>query len=214
MVKKSLKPLVIPTLYMMLVVLFLLFTFLMSKSFEVALLKNEENMLYVSNEVLMDNVVPVIGTKSESTKLVIKPFTDEKVTVAKNYYDYQDEKDAQEKSIIYYDDTYMQNEGVDYVAENIFNCLAVLDGQVIDINDDDINGKSVMIRHNDELISVYQSLGEVNVTLNDTVSQGDIIGTSGVNKLESDYKNHLHFELVYKNASINPEEYYGKSVGE
>lgn len=212
MVKKYIKPFIIPILYMMLVVLFLLFAFLMSKSFEVALMKKEGNYIYVSNEVLMDNVTPVVSTTS--TKLVIKPFTDEKVIVAKNYYSYNDEASNQINSIVYYEDTYMQNKGIDYVANNVFNCLSVLDGQVISITEDDIVGKSVMIRHNDELISVYQSLSDVNVSVDDEISQGDIIGTSGVNKLQSDMPNHLHFEMIYKDVNVNPEDYYGKSVGE
>ncbi len=211
MTKKRLKPFVLPSIYVMLVMLFGLFTFLLSNSLKVAENIAEKNYTYVSYEVLLDNSVPVISVVNKS---LIKPFTDNTVEVLRNYYNYKDDYSDQEKALIYYNGTYIQNAGITYKAENIFNCLSVLDGEVIDVKEDDIVGKTVVIRHNEELISVYQNLSSVDVSKNDKVSQGDIIGTSGENNMENESGNYLHFELIYKNSYVNPEDYYGKEIGE
>lgn len=211
MVKRRLKPFVMPSLYIMCVVAFLLFTFLLSKSLLVAEEIEAKNYVYVSSEILMDDVVPVIKTINKN---IVKPFTDNNVKLVKSFYDYKKDAKSQEDSLIYYNNTYIQSTGVSYSATNMFNCMAVLDGEVIKVKEDDIVGKTVIVKHNTELISVYQSLGEVSVKENDKINQGDIIGTSGVNEAESDLGNHLHFELIYKNEAINPEDYYGKTLGE
>ena len=96
MVKKKFKPFVIPTFFVLLLVAFTMITFLLSKA-----LKNgdvpEENYLYVSYEILMDNSVPVISTDESK---VIRPYDDETVKIGKTYYDYKNEEN-QSNSIIY-----------------------------------------------------------------------------------------------------------------
>lgn len=211
MTKRRLKPFVLPTLYFTLVVLFVLFTFLINKSLEVADEVSKENYTFVSYEILMDNSIPVISTKDN---ILIKPYTDETVKIGKDFYNYKDESNNQEQAIVYYGDTYIQNSGIDYVSKDPFNCIAILDGEVISVVEDDIVGKTVKIRHNENLISIYQSLSTVMVQVNDKVDQGQIIGTSGTNSLGSDLGNHLHFELVYKNEVVNPEDFLGKELGD
>ena len=210
--KRKLKPFVLPTIYVMLVSIFGLFTYLLSNSLDVADVIAEKNYNYVSDEVLIDNSVPVISVVPN--KNVIKPFTDDTVGVAKDFYDETDNATNQEDAIIYYNGTYIQNSGITYTSKTIFNCLSVLDGEVIDVKEDDIVGKSVTIRHNNELISVYQNLSEVEVKINDKVSQGDIVGVSGANNMIGEEGNFLHFELIYNDNYVNPENYYGKTVGE
>ena len=212
MKKRKLKPFVLPTVYVMLVSIFGLFTYLLANSMDVANFIAEKNYTYVSHEVITNNTIPVISVVPN--KNVIKPFTDDKVTVAKDFYDKDDTTTNQENAIIFYNGTYIQNSGITYTADVIFNCLSVLDGEVIDIKEDDIVGKSVTIRHNNELISVYQNLSEVEVKMNDKVSQGDIIGVSGNNSIIGKEGYFLHFELIYNDENINPENYYGKTIGE
>lgn len=211
MKKRKLKPFVLPTIYVMLVSIFGLFTFLLANSLDVANTIAERNYTYVSHEILTSDVIPVISVVPN--KNVIKPFTDNTVEVAKDFYDVTEDSKTQESAIIYYNGTYIQNSGITYTAKNIFNCLSVLDGEVIDVKEDDIIGKSVTIRHNNELISVYQNLSDVEVSVNDKVSQGDIIGTSGKNHMLEE-GNYLHFELIYNQKNVNPENYYGKTIGE
>ena len=94
----------------------------------------------------------------------------------KHYYDYQAEKETQEKALIYHENTYMQNSGVDFGGVDKFDVVSVLDGAVINVKDDTLFGKIVEIRHSNEGISLYQSLSEISVKKGDEVKQGQIIG--------------------------------------
>ena len=108
----------------------------------------------------------------------------------------------------------MQNSGIDYTGSTEFDVVSILDGTVISVSDDDILGTSIQIKHSNDLVSVYQSMSNVTVKENDTVTQGTVLGKSGESNISSDLGNHLHFELYHQGSVVNPEEYYGKLLGE
>lgn len=206
--KLRLKKYVIPCLYVVLFATVMTGAFLITK----AMKKNEPatpDYNYVSNIVTSD-VVPTI---SEKTKL-IKPYTDEKVTVGKSFYDYKAEASNQEKSITYYDGSYIQNSGIDYVLDQAFDVVAVLDGTVTSVKQDDILGTVVEIKHDNNYVTTYQSLSDVTVKKDDVVTQGQVIGKSGTNKLDKDMGNHLHFELYTNGQVVDPSLYVDKEIKE
>lgn len=170
-------------------------------------LKSKETLNYVSSTIISQDIA-VINT----AKKIINPFTDQSVTVGKNYYDYKGTEEAQEKSIIYHANTYIQNSGVDFVYEQPFEVVAVYDGTVTNVKEDEVLGKIIEINHNNEYISVYQSLSEVNVKKGDIVSQGQVLGKSGTNELDKDLGNHLHFELYVGGKIVDPTQYLNKDV--
>ena len=92
--------------------------------------------------------------------------------------------------------------------------IGILDGTVIDVLEDDIMGQTVKIKHSNDLISIYQSLSDIRVKINDNVVQGTIIGLSGDANISPELGNHLHFELCYQGSVVNPENYYDKLLGE
>lgn len=206
--KLRLKRYVIPCLYVVLFATVMTGAFLITK----AMKKSEPatpDYNYVSNIVTSD-VVPTI---SEAKKL-IKPYTDEKVTVGKSFYDYKAEASNQEKSITYYDGSYIQNSGIDYVLDQTFDVVAVLDGTVTNVKQDDILGTIVEIKHDNNYLTTYQSLSDVTVKKDDIVTQGQVIGKSGTNKLDKDMGNHLHFELYTNGQVVDPNLYIGKEIKE
>ena len=75
-----------------------------------------------------------------------------------------------------------------------------------------ISDKTIEIRSSTEIITTYQSLGEISVKKGDTVTQGQIIGKSGTCTLNSDVANGLHFEMYKNGQVINPEKFYDKSL--
>lgn len=164
---------------------------------------------YVS-KTIMDESVPVV----KSSQTLIKPYTAANIKIIKTYYDYKAEAKTQEQSIIKYNTTYMQNDGVDYQGDKNFEVISVLDGTVTSVKEDDLLGKIIEIKNTDNIVTIYSSLSEINVKANDTVKQGDVIGKSGENNIAVDLKDHLHFELLLKNNSENPELYYDKSTNE
>lgn len=168
--------------------------------------KNLKNIDYVTNTIL-DNEIAVIN--NNSTKM-INPYIDQNVTIGKYFYNYKDEANQQEKSIIYHNNTYLQNSGIDFVSQNIFDVVSVLNGTVANISENETLGKIVEISHDNGLITIYQSLSEVTVKKGDTVAQGQIIGKSGTNELDKEIGNHLHFELYSNGQIVDPNLYLNK----
>lgn len=212
MIKRKLKPFVIPSLYTLAIILFVFSIYFFQNTIKGVFLSNDDiNTEYVDDDIVEDEqYIPVVNTKIE----IIKPFINDKVTIAKSYYDYKAEADSQKNSIIYYENIYMQNSGVDYKLEEVFDVVSVLDGKVISVEDNDMMGTTVQIKHDNNLISVYQSLSNVKVKVDDTVIQGQVIAQSGESNINKDLGNHLHFELYHNGNIVNPEEYYNKSIEE
>jgi len=162
------------------------------------------------NQTIFDSELPVVNTSDT----IIRPFVDKDITIVKNYYNYKDEAKDQEESLLFFENTYLQNSGVSYGKKEIFEVVAVLDGTVTSIKEDQSLGKIVEITHSNDMISIYQSLSEVKVTENQEIKQGMIVGKSGTCNLEKDLNNHLHFEFIVKGLVVNPEDYYDKKVSE
>ncbi len=183
-------------------------TFLVSQSFSRAT-DEEETVDYVDDSIIQ-NDVPVVQT--EELK-VLKPYSDTSVTIEKYFYDYQGDQTQQEKSIVYHENTYIQNSGMDFKAENIFDVVSILPGTVLDVRDDELMGKTIEIKHEDgTYISVYQSLSEVSVKKGDTVTQGQVIGKSGENTIDKEMGNHLHFELYQDGVIVDPAKHFDQVV--
>ncbi|MGM9878534.1 MAG: peptidoglycan DD-metalloendopeptidase family protein [Bacilli bacterium] len=213
MTKKSSRYYLLHGIVVSIVALVCLLSYAITKSLTVAEDKLQENLEYVSYEVLTDNIMPVSKEETTTNTEIIRPYTDTSVEIGKSYYDYKAESENQEDSIIYYENTYIQNTGVDYISKNIFNVNAIADGKVISVTEDDIVGNTVKIEHNNNMISVYQSIKDVTVKENDEVTQGQVIATSGTNNISSDLGNHLHFELYKENILVNPEDFLNNSQG-
>ena len=208
--KRKLKNLVVPAIYT--VTLFVLGTsmYLIEKTINTNRFKDDSKMEYVNSEIVTDNeYIPVV---SQNT-YILRPYLISNITVSKSFYDYEAESSSQENAIIYYENTYMQNSGIDYTNKETFDIVSILDGTVIEVSDNKILGKTIKIKHNNDLISTYQSLSEVSVKENDTVLRGQVIAKSGTCPLYSNDSN-LHFELTYQGKLVNPESYYNKSVDE
>lgn len=202
--KLVLKPFVIPTLYTIFALVVIVSLFL-----SIEVIDEEEQITYVSDTIL-DEYVPVVNVE-ETIKM---PFTDTNVVISKNYYDYQAAEEEQTNSILYHENTYIQNTGINYKSDNIFDVISILSGEVIEVEEKELLGKSVTIRHDNELISVYQSLTDVTVKKGDQVLTGQIIGKSGSCDLITDSNNNLHFELYASGTIVDPEIYYNKRLSD
>ena len=145
--------------------------------------------------------------------IINKPFINEANTINKHFYNPNGETETQENAIIFYENTYMQNSGISYKHTENFEIVSILDGTVIEVTNNEILGNTIKIRHENDLVSTYQSLSEINVKVDDIVTRGQIIGISGTCKLYNSESN-LHFELSHQGKNVNPEEYYNKSTDE
>ena len=171
---------------------------------------DEQDFVYVSKIILPDTI-PV--NKTQDDKISI-PYKGENIKQVRDFYVYKKESKDQQNSLIFYDNTYIQNSGVDYSGDSSFDVVSVLDGTVISIKEDQMLGNVVEIKHSNELISVYQSLSEINVEKDETVTKDQVIGKSGTYNIAAILDDHLHFELYYKGQVVNPNEYLGKTLKE
>ena len=210
MTKRSSKYYLLQGIIMASIALVCLLSYAITASLQNTTEKAQKNIEYVSYEILTDNALPVSKEEKQTTSNedIVRPYTSEKVKIGKNYYDYKSEEQKQEDSIIYYENTYMQNTGTDYTSDEIFDINAINDGTVTSITTDDIVGTTIKIEHQNNMISIYQSVKDVKVKEKDTVTKGQVIATSGTNNISSDLGNHLHFELYKDNVLVNPEEIF------
>lgn len=212
MKKRKLKGYVLPTVYVLVIaVLFISVSFLGSA------LQKELQYQDLSTDVLDDDVTPVIKEEETPTDVtteskIVKPFTSTSVGISKSYYDMTDDEATQQNSLVYYEQTYLQNSGVLYSSDEVFDVLATYDGTVTNVSKDEILGNVVEITHNPNLKTVYYSLGEVTVKKDDVVNCGDIIGKSGDNLLEDEKDNSLLVEVYYNGNTIDPEDFYNMNI--
>lgn len=168
---------------------------------------SDEEFEYVS-KTIFDTTVPVVGEVKELTR----PYKDSDITILRTYYDYKADSTSQENSLIYYEGTYLQSSGVSYGKNDIFEVVSIKDGTVVEVTEDELLGNIVQIKHNDDTVSVYQSLSEVVVEKDEIVTRGQTIAKSGTSNVEKDLGNHVHFELIVSGNTVNPEEYFSQNL--
>jgi len=207
--KKRFKKIAVPTIYLSALLIFGTSVYLIQRIVNKQTFSDtDENIEYVDKEIVEENIyVPVII----QTNIITRPYYNGNVTINKKFYDYKEEN--QEDSIIFYENTYIQNSGVSYKSPETFDVTATLDGNVIEITDNEILGKTIRVQHQNDIISTYQCLSSTNVNVGDYVVRGQTIGMSGTSVLYPEQYN-LHFELTYQGKNINPELYYDKTTDE
>ncbi len=166
---------------------------------------------YVSKGILdyQENIKVVNSGES-----ITRPYTETNMNLVKGYYDYKAESESQEKSLIYYEDTYIQSSGVSYSNGSAFDVVSVLPGTVKEVKEDDTLGNIITIEHANGIVSIYQSVSDILVKAGDQVMNGQKLAKSSTSNISKELENHLYFELVINGECVNPEEYYDKTVNE
>lgn len=166
---------------------------------------------YVSKGILdyQENIKVVNSGES-----ITRPYTETNMNLVKGYYDYKAESESQEKSLIYYEDTYIQSSGVSYSNGSAFDVVSVLPGTVKEVKEDDTLGNVITIEHANGIVSIYQSVSDILVKAGDQVMNGQKLAKSSTSNISKELENHLYFELVINGECVNPEEYYDKTVNE
>ena len=200
---RRLRKFVIPTIYTIALAALFISILIIGKTYNS--FTNEDINSHVVNAIVDDDSKAVMN---ETENKMIKPFANDNVTISKNFYDKDATEEEQQNSLIYYENTYMQNSGVLYTSENAYDIVVTLDGKISDIKTDDILGNVIEIDHDNEIKTVYQSVDNIKVKVGDEVKQGDVIATSGANKLNNTNKNCLLFEVYQKGQLVNPEKMF------
>jgi len=80
---------------------------------------------------------------------------------------------------------------------------SVLSGKVRFVGYSRGHGKTVVVRHANEIETVYAHLSEYSVNTNDIIEEGQVIGLGGNTGRSTG--SHLHLEVRYKGVCIHPE---------
>ena len=200
------KKMIIPSIYILAVILIVASILLVVSSINKYLTIPKDYNYAVDTQ--FENVIPVVETQVT----IIKPYLSEDVKIGKYFYDFEADEERQQNSIIFYENTYMQNSGVDYVSDTVFDVVAVLDGEVLSIETDSTLGNIVKLKHDKNLITVYQGIDNIDLKEGSTVNQGTIIGTSGTSKINTNYATSLHFEVYYNGELLDPENFYALNI--
>lgn len=99
--------------------------------------------------------------------------------------------------------------GIDFQAASGSSVYSILDGKVIDVYSNVLEGSVVVIEHADGVVSKYASLDEtLKVNVGDSVNRGQVLGTiSQSASSEIDAGAHLHFSLTDDGNKIDPASY-------
>jgi stage II sporulation protein Q len=154
---------------------------------------------------------------SKPAELVKMPVADEsKAVVKKKFYDDKASEKEQENALVFYNDTYTANTGIDIAAKDgkAFDVVAALSGTVLKAEKDALLGYVVEVDSGNGVVTFYQSLEDVKVEAGDTVVQGDVLGTAGLSEVNKEAGYHVHFEIRKDGVAVNPETYLNKPVAQ
>lgn len=217
--KKSVKKFIIPSIYLV-AVLSVIGSVYVTVSTVNSYFNKKENFNYSLNDITDTPIKPVQAeevkdnSNTENISKVLRPYTSEKVSIGRYFYDITSDEEKQENAIILYENTYMPNTGVDYISEEEFDIVSVLPGKVTSVETDEILGNIIKIEHEKDIITVYEGINNINLKVGDEVTAGQIIAKSGTSSINSNYKTSLHFEVYYKGEIIDPEKFYTFNINE
>ncbi|QHT63476.1 M23 family metallopeptidase [Paenibacillus lycopersici] len=164
----------------------------------------------VTDEQTQDEVTP-----SDNDKMIAKsegelmqwPADKSQLDVVAPYYDVQSSSETRAAALIQtYDNKFIPNMGIDLGKNDVaFDVKAALSGVVTVAEKNPINGNVVQIKHANGLVTVYNSLSNVQVKVGQDVKQGDVIAKAGRDELEKDLGVHLHFEVRKDGKPMNPQ---------
>jgi stage II sporulation protein Q len=138
----------------------------------------------------------------------------ESATIQKPFYDVNGTDAEQEAALVEYGNSYQPNTGVDLTLGNgeTFDVLAALSGTVTKVQEDSLLGNVIVIEHDNNVVTQYQSVKDFKVAEGDEVKQGQAIAKAGQSELNEEAGVHVHFEIRKDSTPVNPISFFDKPV--
>ena len=215
MKKRKLKGYVLPAIYFVVLVVMVVSITFLSQSLLEKQKMNDEDYNY-SKSVFEESENDSTNTEVDTTNeiKIVRPYTSDKVTVTKEFYNKDESVENQEKALIFYENTYMPNTGILYGSDEKFDVIAILNGTVKEIKEDEILGQMITIECDNKITAVYYTLGEIKVNEGDQITQNQVIATSGTSNIDSSKAESLLFETYIDGVLTNPNNLFDKSISE
>ncbi|WNF37304.1 M23 family metallopeptidase [Bacillaceae bacterium IKA-2] len=162
-------------------------------------------------DINYEDALPV-SKVSENIKM---PVTNEaNVKVVGSFFDYNLTEEENQAALVLYDNTYRQNKGIDIAMESgdTFDVAAALSGIVIKAEKDALFGNVVHIEHDNDLVTVYESLESLKVEKGQSLKQGSVIGQAGRSLYNQSAAIHVHFEIRQDGKALNPIDYFNQPI--
>ena len=215
MKKRKLKGYVLPAIYFVVLGVMVVSITFLSQSLLEKQKMNDEDYNY-STSVFEESENDPTNTEVDTTNeiKIVRPYTSDKVTVTKEFYNKDESVENQEKALIFYENTYMPNTGILYGSDEKFDVIAILNGTVKEIKEDEILGQMITIECDNKITAVYYTLGEIKVNEGDQITQNQVIATSGTSNIDSSKAESLLFETYIDGVLTNPNNLFDKSISE
>lgn len=200
----------LPAIYMSSAALILALVFIVQNSFTNTANDNTEE----SAETGKNFDQPAVEVNSNLEKIQM-PVTDVANTVIKKqFYDVHADEKEQEAALVFYNNRYEPNKGIDIALKNgkPFDVVASISGSVTKVQEDALLGNVIEVEHEDGVMTRYQSVTDIKVAVGDEVKQGDTLATAGKSQINEEAGVHVHFEIRKDNVALNPIEFMDKQV--
>ncbi len=215
MKKRKLKGYVLPTIYFVILGIMVVSITFLSQSLLEKQQQNDEDYKY-STSVFEESENDPTNSEGNTTNeiKIVRPYTSDKVTVTKEFYNKDESVENQEKALIFYENTYMPNTGILYGSDEKFDVIAILNGTVKEIKEDEILGQMITIECDNKITAVYYTLGEIKVSEGQQITQNQVIATSGTSNIDSSKAESLLFETYIDGVLTNPNNLFDKNISE
>jgi stage II sporulation protein Q len=129
-----------------------------------------------------------------------------KAKVALGYFPDKGTTQQQAAALVSYSGGFYAHQGYDIKSSDgkPFSVTAAVSGKVTDVTKNPMYGNTVEVTGNGYVVR-YESLGDdVKVTKGNSVTQGQVLGSSGTCQFEQAQGNHLYFEIDKNGKPVDP----------
>lgn len=171
----------------------------------------------------LSEVLPV-STENQSTEHLQLPSiqTEEQIglpytinaSTLTHFFDMSKSSDILSQAVIEFEGVYRPSQGIDYGYDGkIFEVVAMTSGEVVDIKEDSLMGKSVTVK-NGNVELTYQSLSSILVHLGQKLQQSEVLGLAGENLYNQSLGIHLHVVAEVDGKLVDPALLIGQKLDE
>jgi len=157
---------------------------------------------------------PAIEVNKSMENFVMPVKDADSAVIKRNFYDVNAKSEEQEAALVFYNNRYHENTGIDIGAKDdeSFDVVASLSGTVTNVSEDVLLGNVIEIEHEEGIVTQYQSIKDIAVQVGEQVKQGQVIAKAGQSLFDEEAGVHVHFEIRKDDVPLNPQEFFQKPL--